>query len=169
MDKDVHSARILMLFHGTRYRVKRTSILFKLGFIPTQDVVRNIKSINKDPRALPTVVADLEHTLPDDIINELGTFNIITAEYPPFTVYKSSSFFHNVVRLLSPSGMFAMWPGILTESKFPLSPTRWVIPVNPYKDMKARKSFAKKVLEAHPSLIMCQCVSKLLVFKKAIS
>lgn len=157
-----------MLFHGTRHRIKRDSILFKLGIIPTLEVMKNIKTIDVDPRTLPTVVADLEVPLLDEVITQLGNFDIITSEYPPFVVYQSRTFFQNVVKLLKPGGMFAMWPGLLTHSKYPLSPTKWIIPLNPYRDMRARTRFARNISMANPSLELLKKINKLLVFQKCL-
>jgi hypothetical protein len=158
--------RILLLFHGNNHLLRKDSILGKLEIPFTIEIIQRIKTIDINPECNPTIVADLEKPLPQEQVDALGEFDLITSEYPPFVVYENDVFFSNIVALLAPGGSFAFWPGILTESKYPMNPYLWIIPLCPYKDMKARTKMANDIMLKHRELTSLTKKNKLLILRK---
>jgi hypothetical protein len=163
----LYPKKILMLFHGTKHLLRDSSILAKLGVPFTIEIVNRITTIDINPDKKPTIVADLELPLTPEQLQYLGKFDLITSEYPPFVVYNSKELFDNVVNLLEPGGQFAFWPGLLTKSKYPHSPSSWIIPLSESKDMKARTKMGCDIIRQHPELVSFTKKNKLLIFTKA--
>jgi hypothetical protein len=162
------SKRILLLFHGKKHSLRDNSIIAKLGELPcTIEGIAGITTIDDDPDAAPTLVANLTEPLTDDQLQVLGKFDVITSEYPPLPIYDNTHFFENVTKLLNSGGVFALSPILLTESKYPWNAYKWTIPKSAYKEMKARTKMGKEIVERHPDFACFMKKNKLLVFIRA--
>lgn len=163
---DTTPPRVLMMFHGGRHFIGKDSTLVRLGVPLTVATLIGIKTIDCSEETEPTVVADLLKPLLPEVVEKMGKFDVITAEYPPFPVFKNDIFFENVVTLLASHGMFAMWPGLLTKSKYPRCPYKWLTPLSETADMRARTKFATDIVRRHPEFTGFKKKNKLLIFHK---
>ena len=114
-DNKIYPGRILMMCHGDRQQLRGDSILCRMGVPLTVDVVRRIKTIDIEPDALPTVVADVSRPLPSKVLRSLGKFDAISVEFPPTGVvrvlpdYKvNDAFFDNACKLLAGGGILGV-------------------------------------------------------------
>lgn len=145
---------IALLFHGDSHtlrtqKTKNSSVICLSGINPTIESLKNIVTIDVRPEVRPTHVLDLTEPAPEWLSNR---FDVMTAEYPPFSVYKSRTFFENVLSMLVPGGTFIMFPPGFNSKGFS------------YKD---RSAFAEGVLRSHAGFVSYRKGNRLLFFTKA--
>lgn len=148
---DVMAPRIALLFHGHVHLLKlqrtvQKSIILRSGIDLSLESLANAKTMDINPYNNPSFIVDLEQPFSAEMIDDFGSYDVISAEYPPFTVYKSPSLFDNILKILKPGGIFIMWPGFV--------------------DMRTRTKIAKDVLKSHPGFQRVTKRNKVLIFQR---
>ena len=149
----LHPNRILLMCHGEKQLLSyKDTILYRLKVPLTIEVMTRIKTVDREPCAAPTVVADLSTRLTRAQLRKLGKFDVITVEHPPLGVYMTnkqemiSTFWDNATKLLDVGGIIALG---LTH----------------FQSKKDASLFGKEV-EAHHSLLRFSMMRNVLIFTR---